>query len=86
MSSNWIVPKSNSPDTKFVQKMKMQETFKKDSGHMNVQHVTDDFLIFTLLKFKATKKGNSSYALLFSPEFAFILSMYNFRLFSFTIH
>ena len=34
----------------------MQETFKKDSGHMNVQHVTDDFLIFTLLKFKATKK------------------------------
>ena len=32
------------------QKMKTQETFKKNSGYMNVQHVTNDFLIFTLSK------------------------------------
>ena len=31
-------------------KMKTQETFKKNSGYMNVQHVTNDFLIFTLSK------------------------------------
>ena len=31
-------------------KMKTHETFKKNSGYMNVQHVTNDFLIFTLSK------------------------------------
>ena len=31
-------------------KMKAQETLKKISGYMNVQRVTNDFLIFTLSK------------------------------------
>ena len=31
-------------------KMKTQETFKKNSGYMNVRRVTNDFLIITLLK------------------------------------
>ena len=31
-------------------KMKTHETFKKNSGYMSVQHVTNDFLIFTLSK------------------------------------
>ena len=34
----------------FNKKMKMQETFKKKSGYMNVRSVTNDFLIITLLK------------------------------------
>ena len=31
-------------------KMKTQETFKQISGHMSVQCVTNNFIIFTLLK------------------------------------